>query len=125
MSDAGIQPQLPKRDRPATPGRSEPRSIESDGGGVSTLIPYKNPSALVGYYLGVFSLIPVFGLILGPAAIVLGVFGIRYVQQYPTAKGTAHAVVALVLGTLTTLGHLVAVVLVVAAMLSLPSGAFK
>lgn len=67
---------------------------------VSTIIPYKNPKALLAYYCGVFGLIPGVGLILGPVALILGILGIRYVNAHPTAKGTGHAVVGIVLGSL-------------------------
>lgn len=68
--------------------------------GVSTVIPYKNPPALVGYYLGVFSLIPCIGLLLGIAAIVLGVIGLKKSANAPDSKGKAHAWTAIVLGTI-------------------------
>jgi hypothetical protein len=74
-------------------------------GGLNTLIPYRNPTALTGYYVGVFSLIPCFALILGPAAIVLGSMGMRYRKKNPTAGGMAHAIVALVLGSITSLAN--------------------
>src|SRR5262245_25106840 len=48
-------------------------AIATTAGGeatVSGIIPYKNPPALIGYYLGVFSLIPCVGFLLGIAAIV-------------------------------------------------------
>ncbi len=73
--------------------------------GLNTLIPYKNPQALTGYYVGIFSLVPCFGLLLGPAALILGILALRYRQQRPSAGGLAHAIVALVLGSLTTLGN--------------------
>jgi hypothetical protein len=72
---------------------------------VSTIIPYKNARALIAYYLGVFSLIPCAGLLLGPAAFILGILGLRYVKVHPTAKGTGHAIAGIVLGGLTTLGN--------------------
>ena len=65
---------------------------------VSGIIPYKNPPALIGYYLGVFSLIPCVGLLLGIAAIVLGVIGLRNATAMPGSKGKAHAWTAIVLG---------------------------
>lgn len=67
---------------------------------VSTLIPYKNGWALGSYYCGIFALIPVAGLLLGPAAVTLGVVGLRYVNRNPRAKGTAHAIVGLASGGL-------------------------
>jgi Domain of unknown function (DUF4190) len=86
-----------------------PRSRKSrapDDGGMSTLIPYKNPKALLAYYLGVFGLIPILGFFLAIAAIVLGMMGLRYAKEYPTAKGTAHAITGIVLGTISVLYHI-------------------
>ena len=37
------------------------------------MIPYKNVPALIAYYLGIFSFIPLFGL----AAFILGIMGLR------------------------------------------------
>ncbi|MCP5535317.1 MAG: DUF4190 domain-containing protein [Akkermansiaceae bacterium] len=80
------------------------RTPASDAtGGV---IPYKNVPSLVGYYLGVFSLIPVIGLLLGPAAIILGIIGFRAYLKQPGRRGQVHAWVAIVLGTLTVIGNL-------------------
>jgi len=84
----------------------------SDDDVVSTLIPYKNVRALVAYYLGVFSLIPCVGLVLGPAALILGILGISYVNKHPTAKGTGHAIAGIVLGGLTSLGNAAVLVLI-------------
>lgn len=78
---------------------------EDDDDAISSIIPYKNGRALAAYYFGVFSLIPCLGLLLGPAALILGILGLRYVKAHPTAKGTGHAVAGIVLGGLTTLGN--------------------
>src|SRR3989442_1081509 len=71
--------------RPPKPGRKrihrndeedweeEEDDWRSSDGGISTLIPYTNPKALIAYYLGIFGLIPCLGAILGPAALVLGI----------------------------------------------------
>jgi hypothetical protein len=85
---------------------------------VSTLIPYRNGYALGGYYCGIFSLVPGLGMLLGPVALVLGLLGLGYVNKHPTAKGTGHAIAALVLGGLTTLLHLSCVGLVVISILT-------
>lgn len=76
------------------------------GDGTGGLIPYKNPMALFGYYVSVFGLIPCAGLILGPAAIAMGIMGLKYNKANPHTKGVAHAYVAIVLGSLELLGHL-------------------
>lgn len=66
------------------------------------LIPYKNPAALVGYYLSIFSCIPFIGLILGPIAIILGIRGLMQVSRHPLRKGTVHAWIAILFGLLGT-----------------------
>src|SRR5687768_17357038 len=76
-----------------------PRRRPAGDGGASTIIPYKNVPALIGYYVGVFSLIPCLGLALAPVAVILGIIGL-VVARKPGAKGTAHAVVAIILGLL-------------------------
>ena len=72
---------------------------------IGQVIPVKNPKALVGYYLGVFSLIPCLGALLGPAALVLGILGLSARSKNPALPGKAHAIVAIVAGTLTTLAN--------------------
>jgi uncharacterized protein YqgC (DUF456 family) len=67
------------------------------------LIPYNNKKALFAYYCGIFSLIPVLALVLGPAALILGIMGHSYVKAHPEAKGTAHAWIGIVMGGLTSL----------------------
>jgi len=105
FSDKPIRRSVRKRIRPRY---EEDDYEEEEGAGeeaVSTIIPYKNPKALIAYYVGIFGLIPCLGLILGPAAIVLGIMGLRYKATYPRAKGTAHAIVGIVLGSLETLAN--------------------
>ncbi|MHC4970687.1 MAG: hypothetical protein ACYTF4_19010 [Planctomycetota bacterium] len=78
---------------------------EPPDGPMSGVIPYRNPAALFGYYLAVFSLIPVLGLLLGPAAVICGIFGFRAGLKTPSAKGKVHAWVAIIPGGLTTIGN--------------------
>jgi hypothetical protein len=83
--------------------RRRRRRVRKENGGdevVSTIIPYKNPKALAGYYCGIFALMPILGLFLGPIALTLGIMGIRYVRRNPDAHGTAHAVIAIIGGIL-------------------------
>ena len=54
-------------------------------GGVNVLIPYKNPKALIAYYLAIFSLIPCLGLLLGIAAFILGLLGLKAAKAHPQA----------------------------------------
>jgi hypothetical protein len=81
--------------------------------GLTTLIPYKNVKALVAYYLGVFALIPCFGLVLGSAALVLGILGLKAAARNPEAKGKAHAWAGIILGGLCVLANAVMIVAVV------------
>ncbi len=60
------------------------------------MIPYRNVPALVGYYLGVFSILPIFPL--GIAAVICGIVGLKKAKEHPEVKGGAHAWAAIVLG---------------------------
>jgi hypothetical protein len=116
--DDDDRPEEPRDDdSPLGPPRRRRRDEDYDdeddvGEGVSTIIPYKNGYALASYYCGVFSLIPCVGGILSVIAIVLGFMGLSYVKKHPTAHGTAHAIVGLVLGFLVLLGHLAVLALI-------------
>ena len=68
------------------------------GDAISTIIPYRNGFALTSYYLGVFSLIPCVGALLGIAAVIFGILGLKAAAKNPQAKGKVHAIVGIVLG---------------------------
>lgn len=72
------------------------------------IIPKDNPAALIGYYLGIGSLIPCLGFVLGLPAIICGVFGLLKVKSNPSISGKGHAITAIVLGII---GPLIWVVL--------------
>jgi hypothetical protein len=77
-----------------------PHSGEGDGtGGV---IPYKNPAALIAYYLGLFSLFPLLGLLLAIPAFVLGIIGLRNRKRNPAIKGSIHAWIGIIMGGIFT-----------------------
>jgi hypothetical protein len=110
------------------PRRRRRRSRDSDDV-VAKIIPYKNPSALASYYLGVLSVVFFLGLLLvlelleGPnrkvvfglvcflgmvsctLACLFGVLGIRYARREPGARGTGHAITGLVLSSISVLGN--------------------
>jgi hypothetical protein len=109
----------PEEEPEERPRRRRPRDEDEDEDqgykGVSGLIPYKNGLALAAYYCGVFSLIPVLGLLLGPVALILGIMGVRYAQKNTRARGTGHAIAGIVLGSLSTLLYWGLVILLVGA----------
>ena len=72
---------------------------------MKSVIPTGNKSALIGYYCGVFSLIPVLGIALAIGAVILGLMGLRKVGKDPAVRGRAHAWVAIVLGLVSTVGY--------------------
>jgi len=80
--------------------------------GLNTIIPYKNARALVAYYLGVFSVIPPVGALLGIPALALGIAGLRFRRRNPEAGGSVHAWIGIVLGGLFGFGYLALIALV-------------
>ena len=76
-------------------------SSQSDATG--GLIPYKNPYALVGYYLSIFSMIPFVGIPLGVAGIICGIVGVRRRNRNPMMRGAAHAWFAILFSALVIL----------------------
>ncbi len=94
---------------PLSPGGVPPPlqpPIETDSTG--GLIPYKNPKALVAYYLGVVALVPFIGIFVGIASIALGIKGLHDRKQKPAIRGGAHAWVGIALGSFSLFYHLVA-----------------
>lgn len=82
------------------------------------MIPYKNPKALIAYYLGLFSLLPLIGFFLGIAALTLGIMGLRDRARRPEIKGHVHAGIGIGCGTLTTIGYGIMIVGIFIAILS-------
>ena len=69
------------------------------------LIPYKNVPALVGYYLSIFSLIPILGAFTGIAAIICGIVGFKNYKRNRMRRGQIHAWVAIILGSIIVGAH--------------------
>lgn len=99
---------------PELPPHGSPPKGDATGG----LIPYKNMHALLAYYLGLFSLLPLIGLALAIPAVILGVIGLRNVKREPEVKGTVHAWIGIVMGGLFTLIWGAAVVLMFVAVIN-------
>jgi hypothetical protein len=94
-------------DRPRRPRRRVRDDDDDDddddegstaGEAASIIVPYRNVMALVAYYCGVFGLIPILGLLLGPIAFILGILGLVYKKNHPNAHGTGHALAGIILG---------------------------
>jgi hypothetical protein len=88
------------------------------GDATGGIIPYKNPAALIAYYCGIFSIFPILGLLCGIPGIVLGIIGLRQRRANPIIKGSIHAWIGIVMGSLTTLlwgGLLLLMVIAIAA----------
>ena len=81
---------------------NDPPTIPT-GDATGGIIPYKNPAALIAYYCGIFSLLPCIGLVSGVPAIILGIAGLRKRKATPVIRGSVHAWIGIVLGSLTTL----------------------
>jgi hypothetical protein len=77
---------------------SQPAVVADDS--INALFPTRNPSALWAYYLGIFSLIPCLGILLGIPAFILGLKARRFAMQNPQAKGGIHAWVGIIVGGL-------------------------
>ena len=87
MADSTRHPDGPRQPSdpvspPAAPPREQtfdPREHRPPGQGDATggVIPYKNPAALAACYLGLFSLLPVVGIVLAILALILGIVGLR------------------------------------------------
>ncbi|MFT5299652.1 MAG: hypothetical protein ACI87E_003961 [Mariniblastus sp.] len=66
-----------------------------EGDSTGGVIPYKNPKALIAYYVGIASLL-IFPL--GVVSIVLGFMGLAARKRNPVIKGSVHAWIGIVLG---------------------------
>lgn len=91
-------------DNPPPPPLPPPPAQAGDAtGGV---IPYKNPRALTAYYLGVFSVIPMIGFICGCIALPLGIFGLKDRKKNPAIRGSIHAWIGIIGGSISIIVHL-------------------
>ena len=99
LSDATLE-----RILQAPPTRSTGLRLPADIPGPA-MVPYKNPAALVGYYFSVFSLLPFVGILLGVTAVILGIVGLVRRSRNPNIRGAAHAWVAIILGSITSIGY--------------------
>ncbi len=92
--------------------------------GSSAIIPIHNKPALIGYYLGLFSLLAcvpllgILGIIMAVAAFVLGIKGLRLARERPEVHGTVHAWIGVVGGLVCGVLGLIINVIFIIGMLS-------
>jgi hypothetical protein len=75
-----------------------PAQPPAGDGALSSVIPYKNVPALIGYYCGVFAIIPCAPI--GLAGLILGIIGLKRAKEHPEAKGKVHAWIGIIAGGL-------------------------
>ncbi len=89
-----------------------------EGDATGGVIPYKNPKALIAYYLGILSGLPLIGLPLGIAAFILGILGLKARRENPVIKGSVHAGIGIGCGCLFSLLWTLVIVAMVIGILS-------
>lgn len=95
---------------------SHPNARQGDAtGGV---IPYKNPMALTGYYLGWLSLLPLIGILFTIPAIILGFIGFSRYKKNPIIKGHVHAWIAIIFGGIGLLGSGACFLMIILSMIA-------
>src|SRR5207245_8945408 len=91
-------------DRPASPAAKprRPRRRErlDEGGVFGSFTPWKNPPAVYAYAVALAGMTPVLGLVLGPAAVVLGLIGQARLRRDREIKGLSFISAGIILGTL-------------------------
>lgn len=104
-------------------------SVVGEGDGISVLIPYKNQSALIAYYSGVFSLaaciplIGILGVVLAVVAVVAGRRGLRYAHEHPEARGRVHCWIGIIAGAIfAVLGTLMQVMSIIGLVAAIMEG---
>ena len=109
----GQNPQANPYEAP-TAGQIRPAGKPEEGDATGGIIPYKNPKALIAYYLGIFSGFPVIGFFLAVPALVLGIMGLRDRNRNPAIKGSVHAGIGIGCGAIFTLlwgGVIIAIII--------------
>jgi hypothetical protein len=79
------------------PRRRRDSGVASEAA-INPWIHSSNRTALLAYRCSLLAMIPFAGLVLGPAAVVLGLLGRRSEQRQPSERGAGQAMAAIVLG---------------------------
>src|SRR5947209_807389 len=82
------------------PRRPRRRDLIDEGGVFGSFTPWKNPAAVYAYAVALAGMTPILGLLLGPAAVVLGLIGRVRLRRNPEIKGQSFIRAGIVLGTL-------------------------
>jgi hypothetical protein len=90
-------------------------ATQQKGDDTGGIIPYKNPHALTSYYLGIFSIIPLLGFILGCVALPLGISGLKQRRKNPVIRGAVHAWIGIICGGGSVALHLLIGILIAVA----------
>ena len=109
MSDSNLEPeQTPASANPYHTPMSDTEVVAelvdqqphgaAEGDSTGGVIPYKNPHALIAYYLGILALLPLIGVPFGVASIILGCMGLSRRKKNPVIKGSVHAWIGIVFG---------------------------
>ena len=99
------------------PKQNQSVSVQ-EGDATGGLIPYKNPKALIAYYLGILSGLPLIGLPFGIAAFILGILGLRDRNRNPVIKGSIHAGIGIGCGGIFTLLWTAVIIMIIVGILS-------
>ena len=95
-----------------------PAQTVVEGDATGGVIPYKNPKALIAYYLGILSGFPIIGLPLGIAAFILGIQGLKARRENPVIKGSVHAGIGVGCGCVFSLLWTLVIIAIVISILS-------
>jgi len=82
-------------------GRRRRDSGVASEAAINPWIHSSNRVALTAYRCSLLAMIPFFGLVLGPLAVIMGLLGRRSERKQPSERGAGQAMAAVVLGTAT------------------------
>jgi hypothetical protein len=86
--------------QPKKPRRPRRQNAAAAGEVFGDFTPRKNRPAVYSYRTSLYGLTPIAGLVLGPAAILLGLIGRRRVARNPEVLGRNFANAGIVIGTI-------------------------
>jgi hypothetical protein len=69
----------------------------------------RNVPAGLAFVLGLASLVPLLGAVLGPAALVLGALGLARARRLPGGAGFRQARLGVILGLVSSAAHAIAI----------------